>query len=519
MTFHAETEFKLRATERFETGALDEALRATGVTCRFTDAAEHEDTYLDDGSGSLAAHGIALRLRKSRQGSVLCWKTSGEPRGELFVREELEQPVAGDQLPGSAQDLPGELRDAVEPFVLQRPLVPRLQLVVQRETRELELDGAPLCELALDHVTVAADDGRRPTFTEVEIEVHDQLDACEHLAATLSAQLPLQPATDDKLRHALSLLATAAPAESPEQPDAAAAGVAVAAGLAPSLARHLQAMQHSEVGVRLDRGPEALHGLRVALRRLRVLVRAFRAVWPTEVAGDLQEVLARESRELGGLRDLEVMLLALDDAGRQIPEGLREGIAVTGNRLRAQQKTARARVLAMLRDPGRLADLARVHAACWQGAMTGPVAAEPLRTVAAARLGKAVRLLKRRLRALPDGMPVPELHELRIAGKRARYLAEELAPLGGRQFGKGIRRLLRVQQTLGEVCDHELLAGRALDLVAAEATDNRLACAGLGAIAMHQHALSIRARKAAARQLARLDKKRTWRALSLEQDA
>jgi CHAD domain-containing protein len=142
-----------------------------------------------------------------------------------------------------------------------------------------------------------------------------------------------------------------------------------------------------------------------------------------------------------------------------------------------------------------------------------------MRTVAAARLAKAVNLMRRRLRALPDDMPVPELHELRIAGKRARYLAEELAGLGGRQFEKVIGRLNKVQQALGDVCDSELLAGRALDMLAAEPTENRLVCAGLGAIAMQQHTTSLRARKAAARQLARLDRKRTWRALSLERDA
>jgi len=156
MADNTESEFKLRARERIEVASVDAALRELGVACRLSDSQRHCDTYLDDEHGTLQRSGIGLRLRESRKGRRLTCKTRGTIEGSMHVRREFEANWLEDGLPQTAAELPEELRDAVQPFVLGRTLRPHQRLEVQREIRILVDDGRDLCELAIDSVEARA---------------------------------------------------------------------------------------------------------------------------------------------------------------------------------------------------------------------------------------------------------------------------------------------------------------------------------------------------------------------------
>ena len=140
------------------------------------------------------------------------------------------------------------MRDAIEPFVIDRPLQPILRLNMQRESRLLQYEGRDLCELTYDRVEAEAE-GRTAGFLEVEIEVFDDLPSCERLAESLMEVLPLHAAGDDKPTHASALLGLVRPQHRvPELSTDAPSGEVVAA----IAERHLDAMQRAEVGVRDD---------------------------------------------------------------------------------------------------------------------------------------------------------------------------------------------------------------------------------------------------------------------------
>ncbi|HLQ38440.1 MAG TPA: CHAD domain-containing protein [Planctomycetota bacterium] len=504
-----ETEIKLRATGPLDVIELDAVVRATGLRCDRAAATEHHDLYLDDQDRTLAHAGVGLRLRHSGDRTVVGCKTAGEPHGIVLVREELEAEWPGREPPQVAADLPPLLRDAIEPLVLARPLRPVLGLQVRREHALLRLADRTLGALVFDQVT-AASDGRRADFVEVEIEVQDDIEACCALAKTIARRLPLDPVGDSKLAHGLALFDLAPPEVA--EPDAGASLHTVATA---RLLLHLRAMCRHEVGVRQDRSPEPLHCMRVENRRLRALLRAFRSHWPDDAARELLIELEATGRELGNLRDLDVMLLGVDGMAPRLPKGMQALLPQFQQWLAARRLAVRAELFAFLRVPARIAGLQRLSDAFAQPAP--PTATAVAHLAVAGRLAKTGRLLRRLVRALPPELPIESLHELRLASKRLRYLAEEFAAWFGSDFRWTLRPLLRLQQALGEVCDHANAAQRCSASVqpfAAASTDPLAAAALLGALAALHHDASRRACKAAARRIARIDRKKFWRALA-----
>src|SRR5688572_26178298 len=350
MTEHTETEFKLRATRALEVAVVDAAVRELGLGYRAMATSQHVDTYLDDGDGSLGRAGIGLRLRTTRGGNRVTCKARGTHDNGLFVREEHEADWPGASAPRTARELPPALRDAVEPFVLDRVLVPTLQLSTQREARVLQRDERDLCELAIDRVEATAA-GRTATFQEIELEVVDDVADNERLAQALLQRLPLLAAEDDKPTHAATRLGL------PPAPPALAAPTAdtqLADAVAAIAAHHLDAMRRAEVGVRGDRDPEHLHMMRVAVRRLRSVVRAFRDLWPDTTAGWLLEQLGELGRRLGSVRDLDVLLQSVADDVAHLPPALLPAAERARTWIAGLRDTAHSELQAWLRTDARL---------------------------------------------------------------------------------------------------------------------------------------------------------------------
>lgn len=532
MADHVETEFKLRAREPLEVAAIDAALREFGAGCRRIESRRHTDVYLDDARGSLARVGVGLRLRAAPDGRRLACKgrprpTSGAAngngaaapragaspvavRGGLFVRTELEAGWPDPALPRFAGELAAELRDAVEPFVLDRPLVPTLQLDVRREIRVLQHDSQDLCELAIDRVAATAA-GRSASFEEVEIEVFDDVASNERLANELKDRLPLAFAEQDKPTHAAALLGIehGAPPRS-EGLALEPAGRTIAA----RVEAQLLAMRVAEVGVRSSPDPEPLHQMRVAIRRLRTLIRAFAELWAPATAARLLETLGETGRRLGAVRDLDVMATALPGEIDALPAALRAAGQQSLTWLCAQREAARRDLRRWLCEQARLAAAAGTEDDLRALALDSAAARQPLSAAAPGRLASAVARLRKRISALPPDLPIEPAHRLRLAAKRVRYLAEEFQDLPGFDLGKALRRVVRVQQAFGAVCDHEVAAQRLIGWVhaAAQASgDGAMTAAALGGLAARHLAAGVAARDGASRSLARLDRKAIWR--------
>lgn len=508
MTAPVETEFRLRATRPLEIAAVDATVRELGLACRSAGSTEHIDTYLDDDASSLARAGLGLRLRSAPDGSHVTCKTRGDARDGLFVREEHEAAWTGAEGPTRAADLPAPLRDLVEPFTLDRALRPVLQLTVQRDVRRLQHDDRDLCALAIDRVEAGAS-GRSTTFSEVEIEVLEDVASNERLAQALLQRLPLHPAEDDKPTHAAARLGM--PVGPPAAPKPTAA-TALSEALGRCIRRHLEAMRHAEVGVRGERDPEHVHAMRVAVRRLRSIVRAFRDLWPQPTASALTESLGDLGRRLGAVRDLDVMLAGIASDLAELPGALPAAAERARAWIAQRRDDARTQLQEWLRSDARLGVAATIERdldAFDRAATTTTVGA-----ALPARLQRAVESVRRLAGSIAPELPLAPVHELRIAAKRLRYLAEEFAGALPHDFDKSLATIAALQQALGVVCDHEVAAERLLSWIHPVATtspDGAMTAAAVGALAARQAWLAKKARKPALRAVQRADRGKVWR--------
>jgi triphosphatase len=498
-----ETEFKLRATGPLEVAAVDACLR-TLANVRESSSRRHVDTYFDDARGSLRAAGIGLRLRRGEGDSLLCCKGSARIVDGRFERHELELPWPHAHLPQQASELPPELADRVEPFTRLGALLPFLELTTWRDVRLVAHAGHDVCELVVDQVTASAD-GRSATFAEIELEVLDDLATTEQLATALRQRLPLQAADHDKPTHATLLLGL----PQPVPPGAWTADTPLGEALRGIVAAHGAMLRTAEAEVRAGDGSAALHTLRVAIRRLRSLVRSCREAWQAEPAERALRSLAELGRTCGECRDHDVMLELVAEGCSRLPAKLRPAgeaalLAMSGQRdttaatLRQQLRTTdhQRQLEALFRDLEAIAD-------------DEPGAATPLGTALPHHFAPATARVRKLLEKLPPELPLAAVHELRLAVKRLRYLAEEFVELPGHDFARALARLAAVQQTLGSICDAEAAAERLAH--AANTADRAEAAAALGALAMWQHHRAARARAAAEKALAKADRKKVWR--------
>jgi CHAD domain-containing protein len=203
-----------------------------------------------------------------------------------------------------------------------------------------------------------------------------------------------------------------------------------------------------------------VHQARVAIRRLRSALKTFGPaldpVWRRHTGAELRWI----GEILGRVRDADVLLAGLSDAGDgmvALEPGGRELV------VRVQEERRRAVLdLSDALDDERYLDLLdRLHAAAnavpvLRGAAAGDQAFDP-DAGAASSLSALVqdrwRSLERRVRKAGTDPTARELHRIRIAAKQLRYAAEVAAPVIGKAARRTAGAAERVQTVLGEFHD------------------------------------------------------------------
>lgn len=211
----------------------------------------------------------------------------------------------------------------------------------------------------------------------------------------------------------------------------------------------------NEPGV-IEGGVEPLHDMRVAIRRLRTLLRALAPACGGISAERMEERFDRLQKALGPARDADVLIGILESkAVCRILEGLhaREEVLEKQRALLEQRKeTVRTLVSGALYR--RLKnDAARfIEAGCPAQGFDRP----KLRKQALAALRKAMDRVRRRS-VMPASCPPDAIHALRIACRRARYLCEFFGPDLGTSVSALGQRLKTIQDVLGDVHDLDVL--------------------------------------------------------------
>jgi CHAD domain-containing protein len=212
-----------------------------------------------------------------------------------------------------------------------------------------------------------------------------------------------------------------------------------------------------------DRDPEALHQMRVNLRRLRTTLQQFSPalVLPPAVR---DQRLARSVRRLGMARDLDVLRDRLEqELAPGLPPAEQASLKPVLRQLKRERRVARERLKETLRGRGHLELLAQLQQWLRQPQLT-PLGREPLQQWLHEWLLPPTLHL-----ALHPGWwardPVNEadtLHDLRKRIKNLRYQLENLRSIGSQKLGARINQLRNLQELLGELNDLAVLA-RAID--------------------------------------------------------
>lgn len=210
----------------------------------------------------------------------------------------------------------------------------------------------------------------------------------------------------------------------------------------------------NEAGVRSGAGPEFVHQMRVALRRLKTLLKTFPRwiddSWARTIAPDLDWL----GSLLGQVRDLDVFVDATLPA---LAEADADGGAWAGLQAKAaaRRDEARAQVAAALRTRRyALLALAWLRWLAMQRVSTGPLAMVDKALEDYAR--KRVKKHFTRLHAKPalTSLTPAERHRRRIEAKRLRYTLEFFESLASRKTRRKVAKQLgRIQSVLGDGSD------------------------------------------------------------------
>jgi inorganic triphosphatase YgiF len=217
----------------------------------------------------------------------------------------------------------------------------------------------------------------------------------------------------------------------------------------------------NEAVLRRERNPDAVHQMRVALRRLRAAVTLFKDAVADGERDAVRGELKRMADELGPARDLDVFIAKTLKPARERHgddpefgalladyEGRRE--AAYGRALRGVASGDFARSV--------LRTAAWIEAGDWLSSEDVRAARErPVEAHAAAELDRRWRKVRRRARGLRRLSPEAR-HAIRIEIKKLRYAAEFFASLFG-EAGRAKRRkaalstLETLQEVLGDLND------------------------------------------------------------------
>ena len=448
-------------------------------------------TYYDTEDRALARQGSVLRVRRDNGHFIQTVKSAGAPGSTPLARGEWEDAIAGERPdPGAAESgrfLTADIADRVAP-------------VFQTEVTRLVTDLSPApgthIEAAIDRGTIRAP-GKKPgeRISEIELELKSgPVTALYDVALRLLAEAPVRLEWRSKAERGYRLAAG-----HPIAPAARADPLALDPGLSAEEALQrigrvcLEQILRNESAIFAGRA-DGIHQMRVAVRRLRAVLSAFRKLLPSEQRHWASDELRWLANALGEARNLDVFEGAVVRPAREaLPDVAALRVLTAAARQRRQ--AAYAAVRQTIRSPRYTALLLGLmrwfDGRGWRDGEPARVLEQPIGNIAAPLLDKLRRAAKRRGKGFAR-QSAEARHKLRIALKKLRYTSEVLSGLYEAQaVEKFTARLKRLQDDLGDAND--VRAARDIVAQLARGKDGAtIARAGRIVLAWHHHRLVAR---------------------------
>ncbi len=440
--------------------------------------------YFDTAKRTLQERGLTLRVRHIGKKRLQTVKANG--RG-IFARHEWECGVTGDK-----PDLASLPRQARKRLGKLEGLRPVFETVVSRTTIPLLYDGTSI-ELALDSGIIKAGRRREPV-SEVEIELRGGDPAglsalAERLASEVAVTFEVRAKSERGYRLARGKLTGAVYAQDVELDTSMTAAEAFRA-IAMECLRHLSS---NEVPV-LAGDAEAVHQMRVGLRRLRAAMSLMREMLSDGQSQAVKTELKWLTEQLGPARDFDVFVR--DSVAPLAKEA--SGMKVLKKEMEQQRDEAFARArLAVADERYRRLILA---VALWlanggwasdEDLMQRARRERPILSFARETLATRTRKVVKKARKVETLEPRAR-HKLRIAAKKLRYAGEFFAALYIGKKAKARQQkvsasLEALQNALGRLNDfsiHQKMAGKII--AAPKTAGSRKEAYGFGIVTGHE---------------------------------
>jgi len=282
---------------------------------KFTSTTKHlRNTYFDTLELDLLKQKIGLRIRYVDNMRVQTIKTAGQSVGGLHQRQEWETAIDGD-IP-RYEPMPEQIRAKMPELSL---LLPVFTTNFQRKQWNIEL-GDSMVELVLDQGTIQSAQTVMPLH-EIELELKKgSTTALYDIALDLINYLPLRIENQSKAARGYHLF----------HPKAPKIVHATAIKLDPAMTakqafihtvwQELQHLQANEFLILSGDNVEAIHQMRVAVRRLRSYFGIFKPSVPVPCDGYtmLRKELHWLGEESGAARDWDVFYQTLREVKQQV---------------------------------------------------------------------------------------------------------------------------------------------------------------------------------------------------------
>ena len=468
---HSEVEAKFLIEDASLAGDLVDSLASYDV--RSDSAVDVVDDYWDTTDWHLFRAVWAYRWRDCAGARSMMLKSFRLGDGIVQRRREVERRVPAFPEDGShplVAEHVGDLSGGHRSGDLRR----LFRVRTHRRLFDIRLADGALVELGIDQTVITAvgpvkkPAPGRMAFVELEIELKEgEEESLRQLAAETQQRFGLLAARLSKFERGLQTSGLSPPRASQAALPSSTPFVEMLRERAPApadpaihlaygrLLEQFEEMVAQEPRAWEGLDPEGVHKMRVATRRLRSALRAFKKVLPASIRsfnGEFKWLAA----VLGGVRDLDVARGNLPHFLSEIPEEDAAHLDDYQQHLADRWREERRHLLACL--AGRR--YGRLKAGFAERLERGP-SARVMETLGSITVGEAAQLLigkryrgvLRRGREITSASSDESLHALRIRCKRLRYLLEFFRPTYGELLKAEVIRLKELQDVLGEFQD------------------------------------------------------------------
>ncbi|MEO0420923.1 MAG: CHAD domain-containing protein [Pseudomonadota bacterium] len=405
--------------------------------------------YFDTFDWRLFNQGYVLEEHRNGSSNHLHWRCleNGAP----------DRVLPNARMPHFAHELPvGAFRERLSGFTEPRALLPQVIVHTQAHTLNFENDdGKTLARLTFETGSLADADHTKAAPVVARRLRLQPLRGYEASCKALSREvkrLGLRLAEHDLMVEALAFSGRR-PACYVVRPRVHLAPEARTDEAARQLlSAFFGVMQCNLPGVRARTDPEFLHDFRTSLRRARALLSELDGVFPKRTLERYRRDLKWLGEITGDARDLDVLVLSLDDYASLLEE---EGEVREAFSTHCQSFVARELEQAYERLHERLASVRFERlVSSLKEFVASPAprrtplehAMAPIDGYARARLRRRFRKLRKAAVGAGDGQDAQVLHDARIVAKRCRYLLDAFATLLPKDRVRALRRELKALQ-------------------------------------------------------------------------